>query len=257
MCNPRRVRVRATRQLAESWEQEVRRQVVLRGRAVGQARVREPLGASVGGPTLATLTGVLARADGWDRDGDTFRYTLDGGYVVYHPATRELEIVAEAGAEVEASADASTVVRGQVTDTVETEGEGRYYDDNFGGVTETDARRAAERAAARAADARAAELLAAARRGAEETEAARVEAAAAARGEEALAAATAARVDELNRAAASRLVAVGIQGRNAFHQALAGAYREAILAYARSRRAEGVTWTESDGVLDIEFELRM
>ena len=43
-----------------------------------------------------------------------------------------------------------------------------------------------------------------------------------------------------------------------FHQALAEAYRDAILAYARSRRATGISWSEEDdGALNIEFELEV
>ncbi|WP_322749663.1 MULTISPECIES: molecular chaperone DnaJ [unclassified Frankia] len=257
MCNPRRVRVRATRDLTDAWEQEVRRQVTRRGQAVGDARVREPLGSSIGAPTLAALSGVLARTDGWERDGESFRHALDGGYLLYHPATRELEIVAEVAAEVAASAEVATVVRGQLAETVEGEGEGTYYDDNYGGRTETHARRDAERNAARAVDAQVDALLAAARAQADDAEGTAVEAAAAARADAALAQAATARVEALRREAATRLVAVGIQGRNIFHQALAGAYRDAILAYARARRAEGITCSENGGVLDIEFELQI
>ncbi|MBA2324629.1 MAG: molecular chaperone DnaJ, partial [Pseudonocardiales bacterium] len=38
MCNPRRVRVRATRQLAQAWQHEVRRSATRIGTAVGEAR---------------------------------------------------------------------------------------------------------------------------------------------------------------------------------------------------------------------------
>jgi hypothetical protein len=257
MCNPRRVQVRATRDLTDAWEQEVRRQVTRRGQVTGDARVREPLAASIGAPTLAALTGVLARTGGWERDGGSFRHPLDGGHLLYHPATRELEIVAEAAAEVSASAEAATVVRGQLTDTVDAEGEGTYYDDHYGGRTETHARQDAERAAARAVDAQVEALLTAARQQADQAGGAAVAATAAARADAALAEAAAARVEELRREAATRLVAVGIQGRNIFHQALAGAYRDAILAYARARRAEGITCTDNGGVLDIEFEIQI
>ncbi len=257
MCNPRRVRVRATRELAVAWEQEVRRQVTRRGRATGQARVREGLSATVGAPTLTALTMVLARVEGWERDGETFRHALDGGYVAYYPATRELEIVAEVSDEVEGSGVASTVVRGQIDQRLEAEGEGHYYDDYWGGVTEAGARAAAGRAADVVLDAQAEALRRRAREQADETEGAAVEAEAAARAELALAETAAARSEVLRRRAEARLAAVGVQGRNLFHQALAGAYREAILAYARARRAESVVCREDGGVLDIEFEIQL
>ena len=145
MCNPRRIRVRATRQLAEAWEQEVRRQVTRVGEATAEARVRELLESSVGGPTLTALAIVLSRTDGWEQDTDgVFRHELTGGYIAFDPSTRELEIVARESAEVRSIGEAATVVRAEVSDTIEAEGVGTYYDDEWGGITEADARRAAE-----------------------------------------------------------------------------------------------------------------
>src|SRR6516165_4739670 len=101
MCNPRRIRVRATRELAEAWAQEVRRQATRAGRATGEARVRESLANSIGGPTLAALGSVLSRLDGWTETPEgTFTRELDGGAITFDPATRELEISATVSAEV-------------------------------------------------------------------------------------------------------------------------------------------------------------
>jgi hypothetical protein len=61
----------------------------------------------------------------------------------------------------------------------------------------------------------------------------------------------------LDRAAAAVLASIGVQGRAFLNQALAQAYRDAILAFARSRRAEGIRMSESGGVLDIEFEMEI
>jgi FtsH ternary system domain X2 len=257
MCNPRRVRVRATRQLAAAWDHEVRRQVHRTGQATGEARVREPLEASVGGPALAALAAVLAATPGWERVGDTFVHRLDDGYVIYHPLTRELEIVATASAAVEASGEVTRTVRGEVSGAVEAEGVGMYYDDNWGGVTETDARRVAAQRAEEALDAAARERAQQARDAADEREGAAVGAEAEQRAAAALAEAAAARAEELRGDAAARLAAVGIHGRNVFHQALAAAYRDAILAFARSRRADRISCTDTDGVIDIEFELQI
>lgn len=257
MCNPRRVRVRATRQLAQAWEQEVRRQVTRSGQAVGEARVREPLGASVGAPALVALNSVLADAPGWEQHDGTFRHEIDGGRVVYHPLTRELEIVATAIDDVEVSGEASVTVRGEVADTVEAEGVGTYYDDNYGGITRADAQRAAQQDAERALDTTGRQRIQQAQQTADELEGSAVAAQAEARAAAALAEATAARADELRRDAAARLSAVGIHGRNLFHQALAVAYRDAILAYARSRRADRISCTDQDGVVEIEFELQV
>jgi len=258
MCNPRRIRVRATRELAEAWAQEVRRQATRTGRTAGQARVRESLADTVGGPTLAALTDVLTRRDGWTELPDgTFTHELDGGVLTFDPATRELEIIATVTAEVSVTAEAATAVEAQVSGTVEAEGEGVYYDDGWGGFTEETAQRDADRNVSQAMEEALRQRREQATRDADAAAGDAVEREAAARADAAFAAAAAAREAELRRAAADRLLAVGAAGRALFNAALAEAYRDAILAYARSRRAGNLYHSEQDGVLDIEFELEV
>jgi hypothetical protein len=229
------------------------------GAAIGEARVREPLGSSVGAPALAALESVLDATPGWEHheDDDTYRHDIDGGMVVYHPTTRELEIVATASDQVEVSADASARIGGDLVGAVEAEGVGTYYDDNWGGITPEDAERAAQAAAQQALDAAAREREERERAQAEEREGGAVESQAEERARAALAAATAARVEQLRAEAAARLIAIGIEGRNLFNQALGTAYRDAILAFARARYAEGISCTENSGIVDIEFELQV
>ena len=258
MCNPRRVRVRAARELAEAWEQEVRRQATRTGSAAGQARVRESLADTVGGPTLAALTQVLARHEEWTEQPDgTFAHQLDGGVITFDPATRELEITATVTGEVTVTEEAATTVEARVSGTVEAEGVGTYYDDGYGGLTEQTAQRDAERDLSRAMDQALRERRDQAVREADATAGDAVEREAAARADAAFAAAAAAREAELRRAAAQQLLATGAAGRALFNAALAEAYRDVILAYARSRRASNLHHSEQDGVLDIEFELEV
>ena len=258
MCNPRRVRVRATRELAEAWAQEVRRRATRTGRAAGEARVRESLADSVGGPTLAALTDVLARLDGWTELPDgTFTHELDGGVITFDPDTRELEITATVSAEVTVTEEASTTVDAQVSGSIEAEGEGVYYDDGWGGLTAESAQRDAERNLSAAMDEAVRQRRELASREADAAAGDAIEREAEARAEAAFAAAAEAREDELRRAATDRLLAIGVQGRALFNAALAEAYRDAILAYARSRRAANLHHSEQDGVLDIEFELEV
>jgi len=257
MCNPRHVRVRAAMHLAEAWNQEVRRQVTLHGAATGRASVRESLAGSLGVPVLSALDRVLDGLEGWQAQDGDYRYDLDGGYVLYHADTGELEIVAELTSEITAEGTAGTTVSGRVDENVEVEGTGRYYDDNWGGYTEETARRDAEANASRNLEDAAAERLAQARAEVEGRVAATVEAQARAAAQAALADLTTAQIAELERRAEQQLTTVGVQGRRVFHQALAQAYRDAILAYARSRHAEGVRLSGSEGVLDIEFEMEI
>jgi hypothetical protein len=256
MCNPRRVRVTATQQLAEAWEHEVTRVVTLTADVVGVASMRERLDESIGAPTLVMLESVLSQAEGWQEFGDSFRHGLDGGYIAYHPETGELEIVAQLSDTVSAAGSASHLVGGELHETIEVTGTGTYYDDNWGGITEQDAHTEAERDAQQLLSLRRQEIIDAARDDqagrltdeldAEASERARLE----------LQRTAAQRHEQLREQARARLIALGVQGRNLFHIALAEAYREAILAYARSRGAQGLVCQQNDGVLEIEFELR-
>jgi FtsH ternary system domain X2 len=258
MCNPRKIRIRATRELAEAWDQEVRRQVIRRGSAVAEVRVREPLESSVGGPTLVALAAVLDRAEGWWQDDDgVYRHDVTGGYIAFDPGTRELEIVARESAEVSAVGEAVATVRAEFADTVEAEGVGTYYDDGWRGrtreVAERDAQHELDRSLLAAADARRRQARADADRDAGQAVSEQAERDA----DAGLAAASAARGEELRAQATASLTAVGIEGRNLFHRALAEAYRDAMLAYARARHADNIRCREDGGVLEIEFEMQV
>jgi hypothetical protein len=255
MCNPRRINVTATRELREAWEQEVARAVTRTGSAVGQARMREQLDASIGGPTLVMLERALETAEGWIQDGDSFRYDMTGGYVAYHSDTQELELVAEVSEEVSASEQATETIRGEFDTRVEAGGTGVYYDDGYGGITAADARRAAEADAQRNLDRQRQGLLDQARAEHEVRLAEDLERRAAERADASFLQVQTRRSAELAEDAADRLTAIGIEGRNAFHQVLAGAYRDAIVAYARARGADGLSVVEHDGVMEIEFEM--
>lgn len=258
MCNPRRVRVHATRALAHAWEQEIRRRVTRTGEAHGEARIRESLGDTVGAPALTALPAVLARTPGWEQGEDgLFRHVLHGGSLTYDPATRELEISARVAATVTASGEAATVVQAQVNDTVEAEGVGTYYDDNWGGRTEEDAAKDAQEDLERSLAAARQSRLDEENRRAEERESEALDVRAAARADRAFSAASEERARELRLAAEELLLAVGVEGRNLLHRALAEAYRDALLAYARVRGAERLNVSETDGVLEIEFDLRL
>lgn len=256
MCNPRRVTVTATRELAQAWEREVARTVELDAEVVGEARLRQPLGDTLGTPVRNALARALEAGDAaWKRVAEGYRHEVEGGYALYHSAAGELEIVATRTATATAEGSASTRLAGTVRGALDATGEGSYYDDGWGGHTE---KRAAERAQ-QEADAR---LEAAARRRLERAQAdaeADAEVALAARAAAAARAALEARIEDerqtLERQAAAQLEAVGLRCRQAFHQLLGRAYREAILAYARRRGAEVVADHDEGGVIEIELRL--
>ena len=257
MCNPRQIQVQATRRLAEAWDQEVRRQVRLHGVAVGRAAVRERLAGNVGAPVLTALEHVLANLDGWRETDDGFRRDLDGGYVLYRPDTGDLEIVAEVTSDVDATGTAVTTIQVAVDNDVTAESSADYYDDGWGGFTEERAQRLAGENVERALDDAAAELRAQAGADAAATVDADVTARATHGAEQELDRVRVERGVQLDRDAEGLLAEIGVQARAVFNQALAQAYRDAILAYARSRRAQNVRTSRHGRVLSVQFEVEV
>jgi hypothetical protein len=279
MCNPRRVEITATRQVAEAWQREVERVAEQAMTITGEARVRHALDASVAAPALAALEAALeAGMPGWQRVGEAseasdagdasdasdageasdaggYRCDVDGGYVLYLPGTRTLEIVAVVEGEVRGRGSARSRLEGRVEAAVEGSGESIYYDDGYGGrtqdVAEQEARQEADLGIARQVAARLDEAARTAEAAADAELRARAEEAARAD----LQARAAAHRQALDAHAAEHLQAVGARARQAFHRLLAVAYRDALLALARARGAQDIHCSDSGEVLEIEFLL--
>jgi hypothetical protein len=257
MCNPRRVEVTATRQLTQAWEHEVRRLATVTGTAVAEVRIREEMDAGIGQPTLDALADVLAGQEDWQEQDGAFRRDFEDGYLLYHVEEQELEIVVRLTAEVSAEAEAAVTARGQLDEAISATGTGRYYDDGWGGVTEADARRVAEQAAEQALGTQSRQRAAQERDAAEQAHDEEVRALAQQQAEAELAARVAEQASALRAEALGRLSAAGIEARTLFHQVLALAYRDAILAYAREHHASGIVCTDTGGVVDIQFEMEI
>jgi hypothetical protein len=263
MCNPRRVRVTATRQVREAWEREVRRAATVSLTVGGEARIRQQLDASVGAPALMAMQLRLARGaeggcDGWVAQPDgAYRHDVEGGYVLYHPAERQLEIVATASATLTGTGVASQTLGGTLEADIEATAEAGYYDDGWGGHTEAAARREAEQAAARNADAGARQRLDAAADAAEQAADPALTAAAAADARRRLEARAELHRAELEQRAREHLAEVGIRARQAFHRLLALGYRDALEGLARRRGvAPGdIDTRETDDYLEIDLLL--
>lgn len=257
MCNPRRVIVTVCRDLAQEWEQEVTRVVALNALAVGEARIEQPLDASIGAPTLTALEALLADPkNGWERIEDGFRFLVQGGEVLYHPDARCLEIISRLEEHVTVAAEARARVSGTATGQLMEVAEGSYYDDGWGGHTEERARQNAQAEV----DTRLNQAVAA--RIQQETAAA-VGAAEAGLVQQATTEAqnrlrqqTAATRDALATSAAARLGEVGLRARLAFHRVLAMAYRDALLLHATQLGALTVHQRDDDDVFEIELSFQ-
>ena len=257
MCNPRRIRVTATRQLNQAWEREVSRTVELNQQVIGEARVRQPLDATLGTPALRALESALAADDsGWREVEEGYRYDVEGGYVIYLLEERALEIVATLQDEVQTSAQATRRLEGIVDTEISAEGEGRYYDDGWGGRTKKLAEQKAQEAARQKLDNITRTQIEQAESEAENQASADVEAEARTQAQEQLQQIAAQRQEDLSAQARQHLNTVGVRCRQAFHQALARGYRDAILAYARRNGADNIQCNEDGNIVEIEFNLR-
>ncbi|AOY84458.2 hypothetical protein BJP36_01335 [Moorena producens JHB] len=257
MCNPRRIRVTATRQLNQAWQREVSRTIELREQVRGEARIRQALDSTLGKPALRALEAALAAPDsGWSEVEEGYRYDVEGGYVTYLIDQQALEIVAILEDEVQASGQGSRILEGLIHREISAEAEGKYYDDGWGGNTKEVAQEQAKAAAEREIDQIARSEIEQAGTQAEEHSAEEIEAEARTQAEGRLQQLAANRQAVLSQQARQNLDTVGLRCRQAFHQVLATAYRDAILAYARRNGAENIQCSEEGNVVEIEFNLQ-
>ncbi|SDG78996.1 hypothetical protein SAMN05421505_10831 [Sinosporangium album] len=261
MCNPRRIRIRATRTIAERWSAEIRRTARVRGSVTGTARMSQPLASMLPDAPRRAFELVVARHPEWRQVGDCHLADVPGGRIAYWPDTGELEISVELSTEIEAEGEGVVTIGGEVREDATAEAEAFYYSDGYSGRTRSAARRQARQAAEAEADQRAAEL--AATRAAVAGELAR---AAGEGGEEAVEAARAdaerrldrqrARVaDDLNRQAEEQLDDLHRRTLRVVFATVAEGYRAATIAYARANGAENIRESDEGGVIEIQFEM--
>lgn len=261
MCNPRRVRVQATRKIAEAWRAEIEQAATARGDVSSKAQLVQSISDLL--PPRARLAfeqAMQVSADWAWTDGE-YRRAVPGGYVAYRPDTGELEIVIELKVALEAVGTASLVASGEVTDQVTTSATGKYYDDGWGGNTEARAREQAQAAADAKAD-----KLAGKRRETlkfQAEEAARHElnqrtdeAAREARltAERQLTLQAAELRPDLDQRAYQQLEAVQGETLKGVFQLVAAGYSAALQAYA-AESGENLQVSEEDGVIQIQFEV--
>lgn len=263
MCNPRRVRVEATREVSQAWQVEVERTVRRSDAVVSEVQVSFPFGGTLGPRTRTVFERALAGTPGWHRGDDgTLRLSLDDGQVSYSPATGELRVTARREGVASAEGTASRRLSGTVRERATGSGEGRWFDDNFGGTSRASAEEQARQRAETDAERAARELAEAVRRRAAEAEAAasrqaadRVEEDARADAGRRLEQERARLREELDAANSRRLHALGEEALRHVNGVLARAYQDALLGYADEHRASNVRSEEADGVITIEFDM--
>lgn len=257
MCNPRKIRVRASRRLAEAWQTEIARTAQVTETLTGEAHVIQPFGANLPQPVRDRFAAALAADPAWQETGDGYRYQLPNGHVLYRPETGELEITARVSGEITGEATAVRAEAGVAEGAADAEVEERY----FGGQrknAETRGRLAAgqaaeERARAELAASKA-QRLAEAQRALEEA-GDEVEEEARDRARRNLSGHRDERQHELDTVADQQAVQINEQILEVVNLPLAHAYRDVLMERARHGDAGNLVYEEHDGVIDIQFEI--
>lgn len=261
MCNPRRVRVQATRKIAEAWRAEINQAATARGDVSSEARLVQSIDDLLPEPARRAFEQAMRSSPDWLLAGDEYHRTVPGGTVVYRPDSGELEIVIQLSVAIEAVGHAKLVAEGQVTDEVSTEGIGTYYDDEWGGRTKETAKQEAEHAANLQLDQMAAKRAARLKREAEdkarhEMKKQTREAAAEAKrsAEQQLTLQASEMQTGLDARAGEQLEEVQEETLKGIFQLVATGYSSALQAYA-AQYGENLQVSEEDGVITLEFEL--
>ncbi|MEV5880082.1 hypothetical protein AB0L75_38925 [Streptomyces sp. NPDC052101] len=262
MCNPRRVRVRASSRLTRMWQEEVRRTGRASAEVAGEATLREEFGTLLGAPARRAFEAALGADTRWTWHDDTYRLEIDGGTIVYHLDTGEIEMTARLSDIVTAEAEVTRTLQGTVEVNASAEHTAKYFDDGWAGLSKSVAERTARAQAQERADRDAAEQIA--RQEEQERLAGRrrldgqrdeIDAEAHAEAERRAAAAVERRRGELDRDAEARLTEARTGFLRPVHEVLAVAYRDAIVQYAREHGVQDIQVDETGGTLNIQFEM--
>ena len=263
MCNPRKIRVRASRRLAEAWQTEIARTAQVTETLTGEAHIIQPFGAGLAAPVRDRFAELLAADPDWQETGEGFRHELQEGYLLYRPETGELEITANVSGEVTGEATAVRATTGVAEGEADAEVEERYRSDGYAGHAKRKAEARGKQAAEGAAEERArqelaaskAQLIAEAQRALEEAgDEVELEARDIAR--QSLTNRRDERQRELDAEADRRAAQLYDDYLRVINEPLAHAYRDVLLERARLGDAQNLLYDEHDGVIDIQFEIR-
>ena len=253
MCNPRRVTIRTVEQLAEAWTAVLVRVAEATGEAAGEATLSQPYGENLHPAFRTVFERRLGEDPAWRlRDG---RYVteLEGGQIAYDPESGDLELSM------------------RVTERITVEGRSEHQ---VSGVEVHRVDVSIERRARTTSDAREASIAAGQAVVAEERDRLRGQAQRA-QARASTAAANVAMADALARQDAQRRLdgqlddaTAALNGRarrlleerrdeylQVVNRVYAATLQEVVVALARQRGARNLASTETDGVIDISFEL--
>jgi hypothetical protein len=261
MCNPRRVRVKATRTIAEAWRTEIHEAATARGDVNAEARLTQNIGDLLPARARQTFEKAMSESAEWTYSAGEYTQVVPGGTVTYRPDTGELEIAVQLSEAIEATGVATLVAEGTVEDQVVAEGVGTYYDDRWRGHTKELAEAEAKAEADKAAEEQARTRTEALKHRAEDA----ARHALASRRDDAMAEARRTAEQQLTTQARDRQASLDIEAseqldkvrtqslKGVFHLVASG-YAAALQDYA-AEYGENLEVSEEDGVISIQFEM--
>lgn len=262
MCNPRKITVRATRQIAEAWRAAIQRTARLSGTATGRAELTQPLGSMLAGRARRAFEQAVVTDPRWQQRDGGYHLEVPGGEVRYLPDTGDLEISVELSAALEVEGSAEQVAEGTVEERVEASAEASYYTDGYAGLTRDRAQQEAQQLAAEEADRLAKQRASSARKKAQQRAASARQAGGAAVQREAetdaqsrLDAERQRRNAELTRDAEMQLDRVHQQSLRGVWQTVALGYQNALVAYAQANGGRQIDVTRHGGSIQVQFQM--
>ena len=261
MCNPRRIRVQATRKIAEAWRAEIEQAATATDDVASEARLAQSITDLLPPQARQAFEQAMQVSADWEWVDGQYRRTVPGGHITYQPDSGELEIVIRLEVAIEAVGTATLIAQGEVTDEVEAEATSTYYTDGYAGRTKAFAARQAKEAADAKAEKLAEERREALKAQAEESARHELnqrteEAAAEARrsAERQLTLQAAELRSDLDQRASQQLEAVQSETLKGIFQLVAAGYSSALQAYALEN-GDNLQVSEEDGVIQIQFEV--
>lgn len=261
MCNPRRVRVKATRKIAEAWRAEIEQAATAHGDVNSEARLIQSIDDLLPQRARTAFEQAMAASPEWVWSDGEYQKAVPGGTISYRPDTGELDIAVQLSVAIEAVGTATLVATGEVVDEVSAEATGTYYDDGYRGRTEAAARNRAKTAAESKADELAQQRAGTLKLQAEQAALQELnrrtgEAATEARqsAERQLTLQASELQVGLDEQAGQRLEVVQTETLKGVFALVAAGYSSALQEYA-AEHGENLHVSEDDGVISIEFEM--
>lgn len=262
MCNPRKITVRASRDLSRAWSAEIARRAEVSETLTGEARISEPFGTSLAPPVRERFEALIRYDSRWQQTGEQLRYRTHNGHLVYHLDSGELEIVAVAQGELRVEGSATRRREGTTATTSQADATVSYYGDGHAGKNRQWAQREGDALAGAEAETQAREQLdrqwqdERARAAADlEAESHEVEAEAYAQAQRRLAEGRDAVRVELETEASAAARNLHTEFLDVVGEPLSRAYRDVLLARAAADDISNLYHSEEDGVIEIQFEM--